>query len=128
MTNSRKIPQTLALLITTLGIVSLFATPASAGSLPSTEVTRSVDNDIVWFEANVSEAEGSQVVTKIFAPAAKGSRQSLWQRCSFTFNGAGTYRCGIDMSAGSLASERNGTWTVRVVSAGITLTETSFRL
>ena len=128
MTKTRKILQTLALLTTALATISMFAAPAMAETLPTAEVTQSSDNGIVWFEANVAEAEGSQVVTKIFAPNAKGSKQSLWQRCNFSFSGAGTYRCGIDMSAGSLASERNGVWTVRVISAETVLTQSNFRL
>lgn len=126
MSKPRSILAGLALSATALATLTFFAAPAMAASEPA-QIARAVDGDIMWFDATVGEGDASRIVTKIYAPSASGKGRSLWQRCSFNSTGAGTYRCGIDVAAGSLAAERKGTWMVRVVVDGTTLAQSSFR-
>jgi hypothetical protein len=64
---------------------------------------------------------------RIMAPGGRAAR-TLWQTCRFSGTAAGTYRCGIDASDGSLAQKRTGTWAANVQSGGTRVAGTTFRL
>jgi hypothetical protein len=57
-----------------------------------------------------------------------GGRTSLWQKCTFDYSGAGSYRCGIDTAEGSLADLQAGSWVAKISADGTPLARQSFRI
>ena len=104
MTGSRSFATVLA----GLALVAVMAPVASATT--TQEIVRS--ESTLWAEASVSEA-GAVTVT-ILAPKKDGEGREVWQRCRFTADSAGTFRCGIDVAEGSLAAAREGAWVSKV--------------
>ena len=96
---------------TVLAGLALMAVVAPAASAATTqEIVRS--ESTLWAEASVEEA-GAVTVT-IMAPRKDGEGREVWQRCRFTADAAGTFRCGVDVSEGSLAAAREGYWVSKV--------------
>ena len=110
------------------GLIALLVpVSAQAGTLEhEATVEISTDStDIVWVEASLEASDAQQVQVQIFSPK-KGGPRELWQRCKFQFSGAGTYRCGIDAAAGTLASKKAGTWITSVIVDGAPVASTKF--
>ena len=106
-----------AVLVFGLTITLLQAAPAAvAAETPGlTTITADVENDILWFETVVDAHLGGTLRTKILTPRDGEGDRTLWQTCSFQQSSPGTYRCGIDVSVGSLARAEEGTWVGRAV-------------
>ena len=119
MTGSRRFA---GLVLGVAAVTVLIASPASAAV--SQEVVRS--GATLWTEATV---DGAGVVTvTIMAPQADGEGREVWQRCRFQATEAGTYRCGIDVSEGSLAAARKGVWTSKVSVDGTMFSKMRFSI
>lgn len=99
-------------------IVTTFISSRAAASEPGPQESVTVslntvtDAGLLWVAADVDGDAAETVSIKIMAPGKNG--KSLWQRCKLPFSGSGRYLCGIDVSDGSSASTRNGTWAARV--------------
>lgn len=97
-----------------IGTAALLAFPGLASASASVEITE--DQGISWIETSI-DSEADRVVIKVFAPTRKGGKR-LWQTCRFNHVAPGTYRCGVDISPGSLAGKRKGAWVAKVMIDG----------
>jgi hypothetical protein len=94
--------------------VALVLFPGTASAASRVEVT--TDEGISWVHATV-DTKAERVQVRILAPVRSGGRR-LWQSCRYSSAVPGTYRCGIDTSAGSPARARKGTWLATLVVDG----------
>lgn len=101
----------------------LLAPTAQATEATSVEVV--ARDEILWVEVTTDTAEGLSV--KIVAPNRRSGR-TLWQTCLYAGTAPGTYRCGIDVSQGSLAQKREGMWVAKVMRGGAQVTVARFSL
>ena len=107
-----------------------WATPLAASATETIEPRLAIhvdENDILWVEATLDAERGELVKINLRAPSRDGGYE-LWQRCSFTYSGPGTYRCGLDVADGSLARKRVGKWKVGLASGGEHMDHTSFSM
>lgn len=122
----------LAATIGAFALAAALAVPAQASTqVPSAAATAALEvtssSGTTWAAATTAQAsEGLQI--KIFAPKQGSHRRMLWQKCSFSGSYAGTYKCGIDTSKGSLAQKREGTWVAKVFAGGVRVARTSFTI
>lgn len=87
-----------------------------AASTPSATVALDRDGDVLWAVADVSSGVATTVKIKFLAPRRDDpAKRELWQVCKLPYSGAGQYRCGIDISPGSAARQRSGSWVVKVL-------------
>lgn len=111
------------------GVITVLIPIASAQAATTVDgntVAVSTDStDILWVEATLSATDADSFRIEIFSPKGRGPRQ-LWQRCKFNFSGAGPYRCGIDVAAGTLAQREVGSWTTSVTFDGAKVAQTKF--
>lgn len=114
------------LLLVAASAAFVLAVPASAATQPrpgSLSIQRDADA-ILWAEVSVWVTDA--VVTIHFRAPTKDGRSVLWQRCRFDHASEGTYRCGIDVAEGSLASKRRGTWIAHAAVGGVPVGQRSF--
>lgn len=111
-----------------LGVTCLYGILASPAAQAADSITLSTvtKSEILWVEA-ASTSDLNALQIRILAPG-KARGRTLWQTCRFATSTPGTYRCGIDVSEGSLAEKREGTWAAVVTSDGSRLATTSFTL
>ena len=114
----------LTLAVGFIGLLVL-AAPAVAQDSDDTIATSVDATGILWVEVSLSTTDAAQVQVRIFSPKRAGPRE-LWQSCKFIFSGAGTYRCGIDVAAGTPAQRKVGTWTTSVTIDGTKVAQTKF--
>ena len=118
---------TTLLLACAMGVV--LVVPSARAARPATTLDLRWEDGILWSEAVVGRGEAAIVRISFWAPTdADSERRVLWQSCRFAFHGAGTYRCGIDASAGSAARRRSGEWVTRVAIDGLVVARRTFRL
>lgn len=116
---------TLALSLCFTGLLlqgSALAAPAAA------TVATEVQDEILWVAATVEQSEVGSLEIRIFTPKANGKKRSVFQRCTFNFQGTGEYRCGIDVAKGSIASKKSGRWISKVLVDGSVTDRTAFAL
>ena len=118
MTGSRSIAAVL------VGLVGAVLITGSASAAVTQEVVRT--DLTLWTQAEV-DGPGTVTVT-IMAPSADGEGREVWQRCRFRATEAGTYRCGIDVSEGSLAAARQGKWISKVAVDGTLSSKVKFSI
>lgn len=121
--------KTLATTVAAIGLTAALAAPAAAATQesPAAPTLTTVESDgITWVELSVPAAESSGIQIKIFK-VRKGPDR-LWQRCNFSGSSAGTYRCGIDSSEGSLAASQSGGWVAKAFISGTRVARTAFTL
>lgn len=94
------------------------APAAAASANPVARLESVVIDDILWLEASLPDATADVVKIEVRAPYRDDTRHLLWQRCTLPYSGSGSYRCGIDISEGSLAHKRNGCWKAKVIVDG----------
>lgn len=99
---------------------------AIASEVPATVSTTTSDDDILWVETAVETSDVDKLHVKLFAPKANGKGRKLFQVCKFNFSGLGTYRCGVDVAAGSIATDHAGEWVTKVVIDGKVAMKKSF--
>jgi hypothetical protein len=92
--------------------LTLFSGTASAATVVEVDTKQGIS----WVEATV-DTKAEKVQIRILAPTRARGKQ-LWQTCRFSSSLPGTYRCGMDTSAGSLAQKRKGTWLAKVLIDG----------
>lgn len=108
--------------------LALVGSPAAA-ALPTATLELRRDAGTLWAEADVSEGDATTVKIKFYAPRRNDpNRREVWQVCRLPYRGAGLYRCGIDVSRGSLARDRRGTWVVKVLIDGTRVAKQRFSL
>ena len=115
--------KSLSLTLAALGFAAIFA-PTTAVAAEAADLATTTTEGITWVEAAVPAGDHDKVAIKIYNVG--GGSTSLWQRCSFTFTGTGTYRCGIDTEAGSLAAEHDGRWVAKAFVDGNQVTRHAF--
>jgi len=115
--------KTLSLALAALGFAAIVA-PSAAFAGAGAGLTTITTEGITWVEAQVPAGDHAKVAIKIFSVG--GGSKALWQRCSFTFTGTGSYRCGIDSGRGSLAAERDGRWVAKAFVDGRQVARESF--
>lgn len=106
-------------------IGAMLLTGSVAHAAPVLEVSPS--GDTTWVSVTTSEVSEGLVV-KLLAPKERSTGRSLWQTCRFSGTVAGTHKCGIDTSEGSLAQQREGTWVVKVFAGGTRVARSSFTI
>ena len=111
-------------------VIAVFLIPTTPAQAATTVDGHTVEvstdsTDVLWVEATLSATDADSVRVEIFSPRERGPRE-LWQRCKFTFSGAGTYRCGIDVAAGTLAQREVGTWNTSVTIDGAKVAQARF--
>ena len=99
---------------------------ASANAADASVATQTTD-DTLWVEAEIAADSVASLKIRISAPG-KGSARKAFQTCTFTFQGAGKYRCGMDVAEGSIASELHGRWITKVVVDGSVTARSEFTL
>ncbi len=100
--------------------IGLAATPSPAAASPQiASIGRVLQDDILWIESTIEQLDADTIQIRIFAPTRNATKKILWQRCTFDYSGAGTYRCGLDVAAGSRAKRRSGTWSAQLLIDGI---------
>lgn len=109
------------------GVTAASVVPAQAAT-PTAELGLYRRDGVLWAEALVGEGDAEAVRITFWAPAGPSSERTLWQACRFAFSGAGAYRCGVDVSAGSPARARRGEWMVKVAIDGRVVARLAFRL
>ena len=100
---------------------------ASADPAAATIAVETQDN-ILWTTASVAEPDADAIEIRIMTPKANGKKRSVFQKCIFNVQGAGDYRCGIDVAEGSVASKKSGTWVTKVLVDGAVTDRTAFSL
>lgn len=104
------------------GLMSLalvLPVPPARAAAPTTTLDLRRDQGILWAEAALSEGEATAVKIKFLAPRRNDrTRREVWQVCKLPYTGESVYRCGIDISRGSLARKRRGAWLVKVLIDG----------
>ena len=100
---------------------------ASADAAAATVAVETEDN-ILWTTASVSEPDAAAIEIRIMTPKANGKKRSVFQKCIFNVQGAGDYRCGIDVAEGSIASKKVGNWVTKVLVDGTVTDRTAFSL
>ena len=100
----------LSLSLAALGFAAIFA-PTAAVATETADLAATTTMGITWVEAAMPAGDHDKIAIKIYK--VDGGSKSLWQRCSFNFTGIGSYRCGIDSEAGSLAAEHDGQWVAK---------------
>ena len=118
MTGSRSIATVLA------GLALMVVMAPAASAATTQEIVRS--DTTLWAEATVEDA--APVTITILAPKADGEGREVWQRCRFTAVDAGTFRCGVDVTEGSLAAARKGYWVSKVSVDGDVASRTRFTI
>lgn len=98
-------------LVTVLAVLAIVQVGpvAHAQEMPALLVRE--EAGITWADAST---DGGNVRVVFLTPKSEKGRRQLWQACRFSSTLAGTYQCGIDTSSGSLASNREGAWLVKV--------------
>lgn len=115
MTKARKSLLFTATIFASLQMIAT-ASPALASTEAPAEITTTVDgSDILWADASLAGGLEGQVRTKILTPRDANGNRTLWQTCTFSYTGAGDYRCGIDVAEGSYADKLSGNWVVKVL-------------
>lgn len=99
-----------------LGLSALASSAHAAAPLATLELAR--EDGIMWAEAKVGEGDAETITIKFFAPRPRRDGHELWQTCRSPYTAPGTYRCGVDVSSGSPARERQGPWRVKVLIDG----------
>jgi hypothetical protein len=94
--------------------VALMLFPGAASAASRVEVT--TGGGITWVNATVDTKAERVQIRILTSPRSNGRR--LWQSCRFSSAVPGTYRCGIDTSAGSPARALKGTWLATLVIDG----------
>lgn len=117
--------KTLSLAIAALSLAAIIA-PTTAFAAETAEVSTSTTDAITWVEVAVPAGDHAKVSVKIFN--VEDGSKALWQRCGFSFTGAGTYRCGIDSDAGSMAAEQDGSWVAKAFVDGRQVARQTFSL
>jgi hypothetical protein len=107
-----------------------FGPSASAANAPETgTITVSEDaQQTLWSQASLSPRSSSKAQIRILAPVGSAHAHRLWQRCTFRVSTVGTYRCGIDVSDGSIAGASSGIWKIELVVDGAKLDATKLSL
>jgi hypothetical protein len=100
----------------------LLGSPAGAQSV--VDVQR--DGDITWVHGAVATGDFSNVQIKLLSN--DGGENRVWQKCNYSYTGAGTYVCGIDSGAGSLAQDQSSKWVAKVSVDGSQIGRQSFTL
>ena len=100
---------------------------ASAAPSDNTTVGTETENEILWVSASVENSGVESLQIRILTPKSHGKR-SVFQRCTFTLQGTGEYRCGIDVASGSVASEHAGSWSTHVIVDGEVTDRAAFSL
>ena len=118
--------------ISTLAVGACFAGlllggTASADPAAATVAVETQD-DILWTTASVAEPDAGSIEIRIMTPKANGKKRSVFQKCIFNVQGAGDYRCGIDVAEGSIASKKTGSWVTKVLVDGSVTDRTAFSL
>ncbi len=103
-----------AMVLSAVFLVVLAIAPRAIAAEPEAVLNSTTSDDVMWFEGQIDDAEAGDVHIVVRAPRKKGNGNVLWARCDFAFKGSGTYRCGVDVSPGSAASEREGAWKVHL--------------
>lgn len=117
----------IALALTAVAVTAVLApTAAFAQEAPAASVTITQAGAITWVDASLPAGEHSDVQIKILK--LKKGADRVWQRCDFDFSGAGTYRCGFESGAGSLAAAQSGTWMAKVFVDGDQVSKLKFSL
>lgn len=97
------------------GTIAAVAFVVLATAMPSAHGSDAIsierDSSIIWIATSVGDDDGATVTVRIKAPRADRAGTWLYQRCSFSYSGPATYRCGIDDEA---ARQHPGSWKVRV--------------
>lgn len=106
------------------GLALMLVAAPAASAATSQEIVRA--EGTLWTEASV-EGAGPVVIT-IMAPDRDGEGREVWQRCRFTAEAAGTFRCGIDVAEGSLAAAREGVWLSKVSLGGVVASRARFTI
>lgn len=101
----------ISLALAALGFAAVIAAPSAALAAEAAALDTTTSAGITWVEATVPAGDHAKVTIKIINVSERSSR--VWQRCSFSFTGTGTYRCGLDSEAGSLAHEQGGRWVAK---------------
>ena len=118
--------------ISTMAVSLCFAGLLLGGtaSADTAAATISVDTeaDILWTTASVAEADVAALEIRIMTPKGNGKKRSVFQKCIFNVQGAGDYRCGIDVADGSIASKKAGSWVTKVLVDGAVADRTAFSL
>lgn len=101
----------------------------TASAAPKNEATvdTQTEDGILWVSASVDHGGIDSLQIRILTPKAHGKR-SIFQRCQFSLQGMGEYRCGIDIGSGSAASDLEGAWSTHVVVDGEVTDRASFSL
>ena len=116
----------LVLAVLSLCFVGALLPAAAHAEAAEASVETTTTDDILWVEADLTAAEADSLKIRISAPGKK--TRKAFQTCSFNFSGAGTYRCGIDVAEGSIASKLTGTWTSKVIVDGAVTAQAEFTL
>ena len=114
------------LVLTVLATLLAPATASATEAEATVGVTMSKD-DILWVETSLDAGNASSLKVKLFSPKKRAGHR-VFQVCRFNFSGAGTYRCGIDVAAGSIATKAEGSWKVRVLIDGEVANREGFSL
>ena len=117
----------LVLAVLSLCSVGALLPAAAHAEAAQASVETTTTDEILWVEADVAAAEADSLKIRISAPG-KNKAKKAFQTCSFNFSGAGTYRCGIDVAEGSIASKLTGTWTSKVIVDGAVTAQAEFTL
>jgi hypothetical protein len=104
--------------------VALTLFPGSASAASRVEV--STGRGITWVYATV-DTKAERVQIRILTPPRSDGRR-LWHSCRFRSAVPGTYRCGIDTSAGSPARALKGRWLATLVVDGTRVASQRFTL
>lgn len=107
------------------GVIASVLVVPTAHAVGAASVALRQEEGITW--ADATSAGGSLRVV-FMAPRLKSDGREAWQSCRFSDTEASTYSCGIDTSAGSLASRRQGAWVVKVFIGETLATRTTFTL
>ena len=85
--------------------------PATAGESAGLEARK--EGQILWIDATLPETEADRIVIVLLRPSNDGFRS--WNRCSFSYSGAGVYSCGADRAE---LRRHRGTWLARLLVDG----------
>ena len=118
--------------IATLALSLCFASAFLAGAAHAGPAAASVavtaEDEILWTTASVEAPEIDSLEIRIMTPKGPGKKRSVFQKCVFNVQGAGDYRCGIDVATGSIASKLSGKWLTKVLVNGAVADSTGFSL
>lgn len=116
----------ISLAVTALGLTIVMANPSVALAQEVVNLDASSSEGITWVDATFAAGDHDDVSIKIFNVTKRS--KSLWQRCNFNFTGTGTYRCGLDSEAGSLADQKGGRWVAKAFVDGRMVARHGFSL